>query len=113
MARPQDPEAVLAAIEGWPEPDRSLALRLHALVQEAAPALTLRLWYGMPAYALKGKVLCFFQPAHRFKTRYATLGFTDQARLDQGRMWPVAFALKDLGPEEEAQIQALLRRAVG
>ncbi|GAA5336400.1 MULTISPECIES: iron chaperone [Thermus] len=113
MARTQDPEAVLGAIALWPEPDRSLALRLHALVQEAAPHLTLRLWYGMPAYALKDKVVCFFQPAHRFQTRYATLGFTDQARLDQGKMWPVAFALKELGLEEEAQVRALLRRAVG
>uniref|UniRef100_A0A7C2FVW6 DUF1801 domain-containing protein n=1 Tax=Thermus islandicus TaxID=540988 RepID=A0A7C2FVW6_9DEIN len=111
--RIQGEEAVLAQVKAWPEPDRSLFLELHALVRTEAPALTPRLWYGMPAYAEKGRVLCFFQPAHKFKTRYATLGFTDRARLDEGHFWPVAFALTRLTPEEAARIRALLRRALG
>ena len=111
--RIQGEEAVLAQVKGWPEPDRSLFLELHALVRTEAPALTPRVWYGMPAYAEKARVLCFFQPAHKFKTRYATLGFTDRARLDEGHFWPVAFALTRLTPEEAARIRALLRRALG
>ena len=112
-ARIQGEEAVLAQVKAWPEPDRSLFLELHALVRTEAPGLTPRLWYGMPAYAEKGRVLCFFQPAHKFKTRYATLGFTDHARLDEGHFWPVAFALTQLTPEEAERMRALLRRALG
>ncbi|WP_018111658.1 iron chaperone [Thermus igniterrae] len=109
----QGEKAVLDQVAGWPEPERALALGLHALIRQEAPELTPRLWYGMPAYAREGQVLCFLQPAHKFKTRYATFGFTDQARLDQGEMWPVAFALKNLGPEEEEALRGLLRRALG
>ncbi|MBW6394714.1 DUF1801 domain-containing protein [Thermus sp. SYSU G05001] len=104
---------VLRTLEAFPEPDRTLALRLHTLIQHWAPGLSPRLWYGMPAYAWKGKVLCFFQPAHKFKTRYATLGFTDLAQLDEGTFWPVAFAVKALGQEEEEKVRQLLRKALG
>ena len=104
---------VLAKIAGMPDPDRALARRLHAIVKSSAPALASRLWYGMPAYSLDGKVVCFFQGAHRFKTRYATLGFSDKAQLDDGHMWPVAFALTELTAAEEARIAALVKRAVG
>lgn len=109
----QGEKAVLDQVAEWPEPERTLALGLHALIRQEAPELTPRLWYGMPAYAREGQVLCFLQPAHKFKTRYATFGFTDQARLDQGAMWPVAFALKRLGPAEEEALRGLLRRALG
>ena len=108
----QGEAAVLSALASWPEPDRTLGERLHALIRRQAPFLTPRLWYGMPAYALEGKVLCFLQPAHKFQTRYATLGFTDRAQLEEGNMWPVAFGLKELGPAEEARIGELLRRAL-
>ena len=104
--------AVLAKIAEMPEPDRTMAERLHAIIKANTPSLAPRLWYGMPAYARDGKVVCFFQAAHKFKTRYATLGFTDAANLDEGGLWPVAFALKALTPAEEAQIAALVRRAV-
>jgi hypothetical protein len=104
--------AVLAKIAEMPEPDRTMAGRLHAIITANAPSLSARLWYGMPAYARDGKVVCFFQAAQKFKTRYATLGFTDAANLDEGAMWPVAFALKALTAVEEAQIAALVRRAV-
>jgi uncharacterized protein YdhG (YjbR/CyaY superfamily) len=103
---------VLARIAGMPPPDSSLAERLHAVVRASAPALAPRLWYGMPAYARDGKVVCFFQGAHKFNTRYATFGFTDAANLDEGAMWPVAFALRELTAAEEARIAALLKRAV-
>jgi uncharacterized protein YdhG (YjbR/CyaY superfamily) len=110
----QDEEsAVLAKIAELPEPDRAMAERLHAIVKAGAPALSPRLWYGMPAYAKDGKVLCFFQSAHKFKTRYATLGFSDQADLDDGGMWPTAFALSELTAVEEAKIGALVKRAAG
>ncbi len=99
--------AVLARVAVMPEPDRTMARRLHAIIKAAAPDLSPRLWYGMPAYARDGKVVCFFQPAHKFKTRYATLGFTDAANLDDGAIWPVAFALKELTPAEEARVAAL------
>jgi hypothetical protein len=89
-----------------------MAQRLHAIVKSSAPGLTARLWYGMPAYALDGKVVCFFQDAQKFKTRYATLGFSDKAGLDEGQMWPTAFALKELTATEEARIGALVKRAV-
>ena len=103
---------VLAKIAEMPEPDRTKAERLHAIVKASAPALSPRTWYGMPAYALDGKVVCFFQSAQKFKTRYATLGFSDKASLDEGAMWPTAFALKKLTAAEEARIGALLERAV-
>lgn len=110
----QDGQAdVLAKIDGMSEPDRSMAARLHALIQANAAELTPRLWYGMPAYARDGKVLCFFQEARKFKTRYATLGFSDQARLDEGNMWATTFALKQLTSMEEARILALLKQAMG
>ena len=104
--------AVLAKIAGMPEPDRAMGKRLHAIVKASAPALSPRLWYGMPAYTKDGKVVCFFQSAQKFKTRYATLGFSDAANLDEGAMWPVAFALKELTAAEEAKIGALVKKAV-
>ncbi len=106
--------AVLAKIAELPESDRSMAERIHAIITASAPALRPRLWYGMPAYANPdGKVVCFFQAAAKFNSRYATLGFTDAANLDEGAMWPVAFALKELTPIEEARIAALVKKAVG
>ena len=104
---------VLAKIAEMPEADRRLAERLHTLIRASAPTLTPRTWYGMPAYAKDGKVFCFFQSAHKFNTRYATLGFSDIARLDDGAMWPVAFALKELTGVEEERICALITQAVG
>ncbi len=104
--------AVLAMIASMPEADRTIGERLHAIVKAAAPNLTPRLWYGMPAYSQDGKVVCFFQSAEKFKTRYATLGFMHAANLDEGAMWPTAFALKDLTPAEESRIEALVKKAV-
>jgi uncharacterized protein YdhG (YjbR/CyaY superfamily) len=104
---------VLAKIAQMPEPDRSLARRLHAIITQSAPVLVPRTWYGMPAYAKDGKVVCFFQSAQKFKSRYATLGFSDQARLDEGAMWPTGFGLRELTAEVESRIAALVRRAVG
>src|SRR5438045_375219 len=104
--------AVLATIAEMPEPDRALAKRLHAIIKASAPALSPRLWYGMPAYAKDGKVVCFFQSAQKFKTRYATFGFMHEANLDEGAMWPTAFALKELTAAEEARIGALVKKAV-
>ena len=103
---------LLAKIAELPQADRSLAKRIHAIVTASAPALTPRTWYGMPAYALDGKVVCFFQGAQKFKTRYATLGFSDNARLDSGTMWPTAFALSKLTPADEKKIAALVKKAV-
>jgi len=103
--------AVLAKIAEMPEPERAMAERLHALIKASAPALAPRLWYGMPAYARDGKVVCFFQSAQKFKTRYATFGFSDEARLDAGAMWPTAFALVELTAAEEARISALVQKA--
>jgi len=103
---------VLAKIAEMPEPDRSMAERLHALIKASGPALSPRTWYGMPAYAKDGDVICFFQSAHKFKTRYATFGFSDKASLDEGAMWPTAFALKKLTAAEEARIKALVKKAV-
>jgi uncharacterized protein YdhG (YjbR/CyaY superfamily) len=103
---------VLAKIAEMPEPDRAMATRLHALIKASAPALSPRTWYGMPAYAKDGKVVCFFQNAHKFKARYATFGFSDAAKLDEGTMWPTSFALKELTPAEEARIAALVKKAV-
>jgi uncharacterized protein YdhG (YjbR/CyaY superfamily) len=107
--------AVLAKIAEMREPDRTMAKRLHAVIKETAPSLSPRLWYGMPAYAKEGKdgkVVCFFQAAAKFKTRYATFGFSDKANLDDGSMWPNAFALKGLTAAEEARIAALVKKAV-
>ena len=103
---------VLAKIAAMPKPDRAMAKRLHAIVKASAPALSPRTWYGMPAYAKDGKVVCFFQSAQKFKTRYATLGFSDRANLDKGAMWPTAFALKELTAAQEAKIAALVKKAV-
>jgi uncharacterized protein YdhG (YjbR/CyaY superfamily) len=103
---------VLEKIAEMKEPDRALAKRLHALVKASALDLSPRTWYGMPAYAKDGKVLCFFQSAQKFKTRYATLGFSDKANLDEGAMWPTAFALKELTATEEAKVAVLLKQAV-
>jgi uncharacterized protein YdhG (YjbR/CyaY superfamily) len=103
---------VLAKIAEMPEPDRKMAERLHAIIKASAPTLVPRLWYGMPAYAKDGKVLCFFQSADKFKSRYATFGFDDSANLDEGAMWPTSFALKDLTAAEEERIGALVKRAV-
>jgi hypothetical protein len=103
---------VLAKIAAMPEPDRAIGERLHAIIKASAPVLSPKLWYGMPAYASNGKVVCFFQSAEKFKTRYATLGFMHEAKLDEGAMWPTAFALKELTAAEEARISALVKKAV-
>ncbi len=115
MHRPKvdNESAVLATIAAMPESDRAIGERLHAIIKANAPSLTPRLWYGMPAYAnMDGKVVCFFQSAQKFKTRYATFGFQNGAKLDEGNMWPVAFALKELTAAEEARIAALVKKAV-
>jgi len=104
---------VLAKIAEMAEPDRAMAQRLHAIIRASAPALAPKTWYGMPAYAKDGKVVCFFQAAQRFKSRYATLGFTDEANLDEGAMWPTSFALLQLTAAEEAQVIALVKKAAG
>ncbi len=104
--------AVLAAIAAMPERDRAMAERIHAIITASAPALAPKTWYGMPAYARDGKVVCFFQSAQKFNTRYATLGFNDAANLDDGAMWPVAFALKELTADAEERIAALVKQAV-
>ena len=103
---------VLAKIAEMPEPDRAMAERLHAIIKASAPALSPRTWYGMPAYAMDGKVVCFFQSAQKFKTRYASFGFSDAANLDEDALWPTAFALKELTATEEARISALVKKAV-
>ena len=104
--------AVLAKIAEMPEPDRSMAERIHAVIKDSAPALSPKLWYGMPGYAKDGKVVCFFQNAQKFHARYATFGFNDTANLDEGTMWPTAFALTELTPASEARIGALVKKAV-
>jgi uncharacterized protein YdhG (YjbR/CyaY superfamily) len=103
---------VLAKIAEMPAPDRAIAERLHTIIKASAPALSPRTWYGMPAYAKDGNVVCFFQSAQKFNTRYATFGFSDKAYLDEGDMWPTAFALKKLTAADEARIGALVKRAV-
>ncbi len=103
---------VLAKIAEMPEADRAMAERLHALIKDSAPDLAPRTWYGMPAYAKAGKVVCFFQPAQKFKSRYATLGFSDVAKLDKGAMWPTSYALTELTADDEAKIGALVKKAV-
>lgn len=104
--------AVLAKIAEMPEPERAMANRLHEIIKASAPVLSPKLWYGMPAYARDGKVVCFFQSAEKFKTRYASLGFSDEANLDEGDLWPVAFALQELTAAAEATISALVQKAV-
>ncbi len=112
-AKKSDGEAdVLANIAAMPAPDRAIGERLHAVIKASAPDLAPRLWYGMPAYAKDGKVVCFFQSAAKFKTRYATLGFQHEANLDEGALWPVAFAVKELTADDEARIVALVTKAV-
>lgn len=109
--RAEDERAVLEKIETFPEPDRSMARRLHTIITEAAPRLSPRLWYGMPAYSSEGNVLCFFQPASKFKARYGTLGFNDAAKLDDGTVWPTSYAVKKLTPSDESRISALVKKA--
>jgi hypothetical protein len=104
--------AVLGKIAEMPEPDRTMAKRFHGIIKDSAPILSSRLWYGMPAYAKDGKVVCFFQSGQKFKTRYATIGFSDKANLDEGAMWPNAYALKGLTATEEERIAALVKKAV-
>ncbi len=112
-SKAEEESAALAAIAEMQEPDRSLAERLHAIITASAPGLAPKTWYGQPAYANQdGKIICFFQPAQKFKTRYATLGFNDAAKLDEGAMWPVAFALQGLTAADEARIVELVKKAV-
>jgi uncharacterized protein YdhG (YjbR/CyaY superfamily) len=113
QAGKEDEESVVAKIAAMAAPDRAMAERLHALVKASAPELAPKLWYGMPAYAKDGKVICFFQDAQKFKSRYATLGFSDKAALDEGQMWPTSFALKELTAADEARIGALVKKAMG
>ena len=111
-SKADEESALLAKIAEMPEPDRAMATRLHAIIKASAPALSPKTWYGMPAYANKdGKVVCFFQSASKFNARYATLGFNDTANLDEGAMWPTAFALKELTAADEARISALVKKA--
>ena len=105
-------KTLLAAVAKMPEPDRSMAKRLHAIIKASAPSLSPKTWYGMPAYARDEKVVCFFKPAYKFKSRYATLGFEEKANLDDGAMWPTSFALKELTSAEEAMIGALVKKAI-
>ena len=111
-AKEDEESAVLAKIAEMPEPDRVMAERVHDVIKTSAPALSPKLWYGMPAYAKDGKVVCFFQSAHKFKSRYATFGFNDDANLDEGTMWPTSFALMELTAADEARIGALVKKAV-
>jgi uncharacterized protein YdhG (YjbR/CyaY superfamily) len=111
-AKADGESSLLAKIAEMPKPDRAIAKRLHALIKASAPDLTPKTWYGMPAYAKDGKVVCFFQSADKFKSRYATFGFSDQANLDKGAMWPTSFALKELTAAEEKKIGALVKKAV-
>jgi uncharacterized protein YdhG (YjbR/CyaY superfamily) len=112
-AKADEGDAVLAKIAEMPDSDRVMAERIHAVITASAPALTPKLWYGMPAYAKDGKVVCFFQSAQKFNSRYATFGFNDDANLDEGTMWPTAFALTTLTAADEARIRALVEKAVG
>jgi uncharacterized protein YdhG (YjbR/CyaY superfamily) len=112
-SRADGERALLAKIAEMDGPDRAMAERLHAIISAGAPELAPKTWYGMPAYARDGKVVCFFQSAEKFKARYATLGFSDEAKLDDGAMWPTSFALTELTAAAEAKIEALVKRAVG
>jgi uncharacterized protein YdhG (YjbR/CyaY superfamily) len=111
-AKADGESALLAKIAEMPEPDRAMAKRLHAIITSSAPALSPKTWYGMPAYAKDGQVLCFFQAAEKFKARYATFGFSDEANIDEGALWPTAFALKELTAAEEETIVKLVKKAV-
>ncbi|HTG46842.1 MAG TPA: DUF1801 domain-containing protein [Actinomycetota bacterium] len=111
--REESERSVVAKIASLPEPDRTLGKKLHAIVTDTAPELVPRLWYGMPAYAKDGKVLCYFQYGSKFKSRYGTFGFSDEANLDQGALWPVVFGVTELNAAEEKQIRALVKQAVG
>ena len=111
-SKADDENAVLEKIASMPEPDRAMAKRVHAVIKASAPVLAAKLWYGMPAYAVDGKIVCFFQDANKFKARYAMLGFTDRAQLDEGSIWPVNFALAKLTADGEATIGALVKKAV-
>jgi len=111
--REDDERAVLAKIAQMPGTDRTMGRRIHDIIRTSAPTLSPRLWYGMPAYTKDGNVLCFFQPAHKFKARYGSLGFSDEAKLDEGRMWPIVYALSELTPTEEASIASLVKKALG
>lgn len=110
--RAEGEDEVLAKIAEMPEPERTMATRLHELIKASAPVLMPKTWYGMPAYALDGKIVCFFQSAQKFNSRYATFGFSDTAKIDQGNMWPTSFALMQLTPTEEETIRALVKQAV-
>lgn len=112
-SKEQDEAAVLEKIAAMPQPDRRMGERLHALIKASAPGLSPKLWYGMPAYAKDGNVVCFFQNAHKFKTRYSTVGFSDKAMLDDGQMWPTSYALVELTAADHARIRALVLKAVG
>jgi|SRR5215208_2196627 hypothetical protein len=112
LKKAEGESAVLAKIAEMSEPDRTMGGRLHAIIKASAPVLSPKTWYGMPAYAKDGKVVCFFQSAQKFNSRYATLGFSDKANLDEGAMWPTSFALKELTDAEEARIGALVKKAV-
>jgi uncharacterized protein YdhG (YjbR/CyaY superfamily) len=112
LKKAEGESAVLAKIAEMSEPDRTMGGRLHAIIKASAPVLSPKTWYGMPAYAKDGKVVCFFQSAQKFNSRYATLGFSDKANLDEGDMWPTSFALKELTDAEEARIGALVKKAV-
>jgi uncharacterized protein YdhG (YjbR/CyaY superfamily) len=112
-AKPDGESDVLAKLAEMPDSDRAMGKRIHAIIKASAPSLTPKLWYGMPAYAKDGKVVCFFQSAQKFKARYATLGFNDAANLDEGAMWPTAFALTKLTAADEARIKALVKKAAG
>jgi hypothetical protein len=111
-AKADGESALLAKIAEMKGTDRAMAKRLHAIIKDSAPFLSAKTWYGMPAYAKDGKIVCFFQSAEKFKSRYATLGFSDEANLDQGAMWPTSFALKELTAADEARIAALVKKAV-
>ena len=112
LGKGNDEGALLTKIAEMREPDRSMAKKLHAIIKTTAPALSPRTWYGMPAYAKDDKVVCFFQSAQKFKSRYSTLGFSDKANFDEGQMWPTAYALKGLSAAEEARIAALVKKAI-
>ena len=109
----EEEAAVVDKIAAMAAPDRALGERIHSIIKSSAPELSAKLWYGMPAYALEGQIVCFFQDAQKFKARYATLGFSDKAKLDEGKMWPTSFALKELTAADEARIVALVRKAIG
>jgi uncharacterized protein YdhG (YjbR/CyaY superfamily) len=111
--REDDERAVLAKIAQMPGTDRTMGRRIHDIIRTSAPSLSPRLWYGMPAYTKEGDVLCYFQPAHKFKARYGSLGFSDKAKLDEGHMWPIVYALSELTSTEEASIASLVKKAVG